>query len=262
MNIVTWNINGIRARLETIVTWLRENGPDVILLQEIKSMEETFPAEPLSDLGYNLYIHGQKGFNGVAILSKYPLEDVIYGLPDPEQSDTQARWVEASLVKDGAALRLCNLYLPNGNPAPGDKYTYKLAWMERLYDRAKILLEREEPILIAGDYNVIPSMQDAKNIDKWHDDALYMLDSRRAFRKILNLGYIDAFATLNPEQKEAFSFWDYTKGAWEKNNGIRIDHVLLNAYAADMLAGCHIQKEVRGWNKPSDHVPVWCTLKT
>lgn len=260
MKIVTWNINGIRARIEVLLQWLREEKPEVVLLQEIKSVEETFPVSPLEDEGYNVYLHGQKGFNGVAFLSKKPLEDVVRGLSG-DDSDEQARWIEATLVGSEKSVRLCNLYLPNGNPVPGEKYTYKLSWMERLYQRTRELLELEEPVLLAGDFNVIPSTIDAKDISRWTDDALYLPQSRAAFRKILNLGYMDAFRTLHPEQQNAFTFWDYTANAWEKDNGIRIDHVLLNSYATDIFKDCFIQKSVRAWEKPSDHVPVWCDLE-
>lgn len=259
MNIVTWNINGVRARINVLVQWLNEYNPDVVLLQEIKSINETFPEEAVEECGYNIYLHGQKGFNGVALLSKLPLEDVVCGL-EGDENDTQARWIEATLVTEKSAVHVCNLYLPNGNPVPGDKYDYKLAWMNRLYHRAQALLELEEPVLIAGDYNVIPAPQDAKNISRWTDDALYLLESRKSFRRILNAGYVDAFRIMYPEQQDAYSFWDYTGGSWEKNNGIRIDHVLLNSYCADKLQQCHIQSNMRAVEKPSDHVPVWCQL--
>lgn len=258
MKIATFNINGIKARIDALPAWLQEADPDVVLLQEIKSIDAAFPREVFEDRGYNLETHGQKSFNGVAILSKRPLEDVTRGLPgDPE--DEQARYIEATVVGDHDALRVCGLYLPNGNPAPGPKYDYKLAWMARLEARAKALLAQEIPFVMAGDYNIIPQAEDAAKPESWLEDALYRPESRTAFRKLLNLGLTEAFRarTLGPGH---YSFWDYQAGAWNRNNGIRIDHLLLSPQAADMLQDCQIDKDVRGRDKPSDHVPVWIDL--
>lgn len=257
MKIATFNINGVKARVGALCDWLDEAQPDVAVLQEIKSIDENFPRELFEDRGYNVETHGQKSFNGVAILSKLPLEDVSRGLPG-DDSDEQARWIEATVVGD-QAIRICGLYLPNGNPAPGPKFDYKLAWMERLYARAQELLASEMPAMMAGDYNIIPQAEDAKNIKVWMDDALHRLDSRTAFRRIVNLGFTDAFRVRNlaPEQ---FSFWDYQAGAWNRNDGIRIDHLLLTPQAADLLRDCQIDAQIRGREKPSDHVPVWVDL--
>ncbi|WP_209596659.1 exodeoxyribonuclease III [Ruegeria sp. HKCCSP351] len=257
MKIATFNINGIKARTEALPRWLDDAQPDVVLLQEIKSVDENFPREMFEDRGYNVETHGQKSFNGVAILSKLPLEDVSRGLPG-DDNDEQARWIEATVVGK-KALRLCGLYLPNGNPAPGPKYDYKLAWMERLYDRAKTLMKSEEPALMAGDYNIIPQAEDAKRPDAWQEDALFRPESRSAFRKILNLGFTEAFraTTQGPDH---YSFWDYQAGAWNRNDGIRIDHFLLTPQAADLMRDCQIDAAVRGHEKPSDHVPVWIDL--
>nr|WP_321252462.1 exodeoxyribonuclease III [uncultured Ruegeria sp.] len=254
MKIATFNINGIKARAEALPRWLDDAQPDVVLLQEIKSVDENFPREMFEERGYNVETHGQKSFNGVAILSKLPLEDVTRGLPG-DDADEQARWIEATVVGK-KAVRICGLYLPNGNPAPGPKYDYKLAWMDRLYERAKDLLASEEPALMAGDYNIIPQAEDAKRPDAWREDALFRPDSRAAFRKILNLGFTEAFRarTQGPGH---YSFWDYQAGAWNKNDGIRIDHFLLTPQAADLMRYCRIDAEVRGQEKPSDHVPVW-----
>ena len=254
----TFNINGIKARVDSLSAWLEEAQPDVALLQEIKSVDEAFPVEHFEDLGYNVVTHGQKSFNGVAILSKHPLEDISRGLPG-DDTDEQARYIEATVVGERHAVRLCGLYLPNGNPAPGPKFDYKLAWMERLLDRAKDLLAQEIPFVMAGDYNIIPQAEDAAKPDSWRDDALFRIESRTAFRQLLNLGLTEAFRarTQGPGH---YSFWDYQAGAWNRNNGIRIDHLLLSPQAADMLTDCQIDKDVRGREKPSDHVPVWIDL--
>ncbi|XDA99555.1 exodeoxyribonuclease III [Sulfitobacter sp. LCG007] len=258
MKIATFNINGIKARIEALSDWLDEARPDVVLLQEIKSVDEGFPAAQFEDRGYNVRTHGQKSFNGVAILSKLPLEDVTTGLPgDPE--DEQARWIEATVTGESQSLRLCGLYLPNGNPAPGPKFDYKLAWMERLRARAAELLAEETPFVLAGDFNIIPQAEDAAKPDSWREDALFRLESRAAFRRLVNLGLTDAFRarTQGPGH---YSFWDYQAGAWNRNNGIRIDHLLLSPQAADLLNDCQIDRETRGRDKPSDHVPVWIDL--
>ncbi|KUF11901.1 exodeoxyribonuclease III [Pseudoponticoccus marisrubri] len=258
MKIATFNINGIKARLPAVTQWLDEAQPDVVLCQEIKSVDEAFPREPFEERGYNVETHGQKGFNGVAILSKRPLEDVCRGLPG-DDSDEQARWIEATVMGDSQAVRLCGLYLPNGNPAPGPKYDYKLAWMERLEARARALLEEEMPAVMAGDYNVIPQAEDAERPEAWAEDALFLPQSRAAFRRILNLGFTEAFRARTDAPGQ-YSFWDYQARAWERNNGIRIDHMLLTPAAADLMTECRIDAEIRGREKPSDHVPVWIEL--
>lgn len=257
MKIASFNINGIKARIQALPDWLDDAQPDVVLLQEVKSVDENFPREIFEDRGYNVETHGQKSFNGVAILSKLPLEDVQRGLPG-DDSDEQARWIEATVVGK-QAVRICGLYLPNGNPAPGPKYDYKLAWMERLHARAAQLLADEMPALMAGDYNIIPQDEDAARPEIWADDALFRPQSRAAYRRILNLGYTDAFRAIT-QGPGHYSFWDYQAGAWNKNNGIRIDHFLLNPQCSDLLLDCQIDKETRGGEKPSDHVPVWITL--
>ena len=258
MRIASFNINGVKARLPALLQWLEEASPDVALLQEIKSVDEGFPREPIEDLGYNIETHGQKGFNGVAILSKRPIEDVSRGLPgDPE--DEQARWIEATISGETRAVRVCGLYLPNGNPTPGPKYDYKLAWMERLQARAEELIASEEIALMAGDYNVIPQAEDVHNPDQWTDDALYLPQTRAAWRRLLALGYTEAFRALNTAPLN-YTFWDYQAGAWNKNNGIRIDHFLLTPQAADLLLDCQIDKKPRAGEKPSDHTPIWVNL--
>ncbi|WP_106744108.1 exodeoxyribonuclease III [Yoonia maritima] len=264
MKIATFNINGVKARINALTDWLDDANPDVAILQEIKSVDENFPREILEDKGYNVETHGQKGFNGVAILSKLPLEDVTRGLPGAAGAgregvdDEEARYIEATVVGD-VAIRICGLYLPNGNPAPGPKYDYKLRWMDRLYNRAQELMAAETPALMAGDYNIIPQAEDAARPDVWRDDALFRPESRAAFRKIVNLGFTEAFRARESGAGH-YSFWDYQAGAWEKNNGIRIDHFLLTPQCADLLNNCWIESEVRGKEKPSDHVPVWVDL--
>ena len=254
MKIATFNINGIKARIAALPEWLDEAQPDVAILQEIKSVDEGFPRELFEDRGYNVETHGQKSFNGVAILSKLPLEDVVRGL-DGDETDEQARYIEATVVGDKASVRLCGLYLPNGNPAPGPKFDYKLAWIKRLEQRARALLADETPFLMTGDFNIIPQAEDAAS----PDDALFRFETREAWRRLLALGLTDAFRarTQGPGH---YSFWDYQAGAWNRNNGIRIDHFLLSPAVADMLKDCQIDKEIRAREKPSDHVPVWVDL--
>lgn len=258
MKIATFNINGIKARIEALPRWLDAAEPDVVVLQEIKSIDENFPANLFEDRGYNVATHGQKSFNGVAILSKLPLEDVSCKLPG-DDSDTQARYIEATVMGDSDAVRICGLYLPNGNPAPGPKFDYKLAWMERLRARAQALLTAEIPFLMTGDFNIIPQAEDAARPDAWREDALFRLEARTAWRRLLNLGLTEAFRarTSGPGH---YSFWDYQSGAWNRDDGIRIDHFLLSPACADMLQDCQIDKAVRGEEKPSDHVPVWIDL--
>ena len=263
MKIATFNINGIKARIGAMTDWLSEAKPDVAVLQEIKSVDDAFPRERFEEMGYQVETHGQKSFNGVAILSLLPLEDIRRGLPGDE-SDEQARWIEATMMAE-RPVRLCGLYLPNGNPAPGPKFDYKLAWMARLEARVKELLELEEPAVILGDYNIIPQMEDAARPEAWRNDALFRPESRAAFRRIVNLGLTDAFRAMHPHMPpqpgpEQFSFWDYQAGAWDRNDGIRIDHLLLTPQAADLLRDCQIDSAVRGREKPSDHVPVWIDL--
>ena len=257
MKLATFNINGIKARIDALPAWLASATPDAVCLQEIKSVDEGFPRDVFEAMGYRVETHGQKGFNGVAILSKLPLEDVTRGLPgDP--GDEQARWIEATVIGT-KAVRLCGLYLPNGNPAPGPKYDYKLAWMARMEARARDLLALEYSFVMAGDYNVIPQVEDAAKPQAWLEDALFLPQTRDAYRRILNLGFTEAFHTRHPEPGH-YSFWDYQAGAWERNNGIRIDHMLLSPQAADLLEDVTIDKDVRAGEKPSDHVPVWIEL--
>lgn len=254
MRIATWNINGIKARGETLVRWLNEASPDVCCLQETKCEDSGFPSDSIEALGYNVAVFGQKGFNGVAILSKRPFDEVIRALPG-DDGDGQARYLEAVIPAESGVVRVASIYLPNGNPIGTDKFRYKLAWMERLNAHAEKLLSLEEPLVLTGDFNVIATPLDAKYPDNWKTDALYQPETRARFRELLYHGFTDAVRALNPTSG-LYTFWDYQAGAWQKNNGIRIDHALLSPQAADRLRTCGIEKQVRGWDKPSDHVPV------
>jgi exodeoxyribonuclease-3 len=255
MKIVTWNINGVRARIENLCAWLKESDPDIVCLQEIKSVDENFPRHEIEALGYHVETHGQKGFNGVAILSKVSPDEVTRGLPGDE-TDEQARFMEAVFSTDKGALRVCSIYLPNGNP-PDDpvKYPYKLAWMARLEAFARSRLTLEEPLVLAGDYNVIPEPHDCYDPAVWAGDALFLPKTRQAFRRIENLGFTDALRASS-DGVPVYTFWDYQAGAWQKNNGIRIDHLMLSPEAANQLKSVAVEKHVRAWEKPSDHVPV------
>ena len=254
MKIVTWNINGVRARIENLVHWLKESDPDIVCLQEIKTVDEGFPRFEIEALGYNVETHGQKGFNGVAILSKLRFDEVNRGLPG-DDSDEQARFIEGVFSTDKGVLRVVSLYLPNGNPVGTEKFPYKLSWMARLERWATERLTLEEALVLAGDYNVIPEAKDARNIELWLGDALYQPETRRAFRRLENLGFTEAVRAVT-DQPDVYTFWDYQAGAWQKNNGIRIDHLLLSPEAANRFTSASIEKHVRAWEKPSDHVPV------
>ncbi|MFK7903448.1 MAG: exodeoxyribonuclease III [Nitratireductor sp.] len=258
MKIATWNINGIKARHENLIIWLKEAQPDIACLQEIKSVDENFPRSEIESLGYNLETHGQKSFNGVALLSKLPFEEVNRGLPllDGDAEDPQARFIEGVFNVEGKPLRVACLYLPNGNPVDTEKFPYKLSWMKRLEAWAAERLSLEEPLILAGDYNVIPMPKDCYDEKAWEGDALYRPESRAAFRSLLNLGFTEALRATN-EDAGVYTFWDYQAGAWPKNNGIRIDHLLLSPEAAQNFKAVEIDKHTRDWEKPSDHVPIW-----
>ncbi|MEZ5851403.1 MAG: exodeoxyribonuclease III [Hyphomicrobiaceae bacterium] len=258
MKVATWNINGVKARIGNLIAWLQQAAPDVVCLQEIKSQTEAFPAAEIEALGYNVAVHGQKGFNGVALLSRTPIEDVRRGLPG-EPDEAQSRYIEGVITTERGVLRVGGLYLPNGNPIGTDKFSYKLAWMERLEAHARTLLAYEEPFVLAGDYNVIPEPADARNPQAWVNDALFQPETRRNWRRLEALGLTDAIRACYP-QPGIYTFWDYQAGAWQKDHGIRIDHLLLSPQAADRLRSAGIDKATRAWEKPSDHVPVWVDL--
>lgn len=258
LSVATWNVNSIKQRVEAVAAWMRERSPDVVCLQELKCVDEAFPREPFEALGYNVATHGQKTYNGVAILSKRPLEDVRRGLGgDP--ADEQARYLEAVVPTGRGIVRVASIYLPNGNPIGTEKFAYKLAWMARLNAQARALLEGEEPIVFAGDYNVIPTDGDSRDPSAWANDALAQPESRSAFRAILALGFTEA-VRVTTDAGGLYTFWDYQAGAWQRDNGIRIDHLLLSPQAADLLVSTAIDRAERGKEKPSDHVPVIATL--
>lgn len=260
MKVATFNVNSIGVRLPRVLDWIDRAKPDIVALQEIKCIDEKFPASEFEDLGYNVAVHGQKTYNGVALLSKYPLEDVMRGLPG-DDGDEQARYIEAVVTPHGAApVRVCGIYLPNGNPAPGPKYDYKLSWMKRLKARVESLLVWEEAFVVAGDFNVIPQAEDVHDPKAWADDALFLPQTRAAFREILNLGLTDAIRQIDARGVR-YTYWDFQRGAWEKDHGIRIDHLLLSPQAADRLKNAGVDRAERGKEKPSDHVPVWAELE-
>lgn len=258
MKIATWNVNSVKARIDAVLGWLKEASPDVVGFQELKCVDEAFPRLEIEALGYNVETFGQKTYNGVAILSKHPIEDVMRGLPGFE--DTQSRYIEAVIAPEGGkAIRFACLYLPNGNPVASEKYPYKLNWMAALQSRVESLLPLEESLIVAGDYNVIPTPADVHDPAAWAKDALFLPTTRAAWRRLENLGLTDAVLACNAVPGQ-YTFWDYQAGAWPKNNGIRIDHLLLSPQAADRLAGAGIDRHVRSWDKASDHVPAWCLL--
>jgi exodeoxyribonuclease-3 len=256
IKIATWNVNSIKARLPNALAWLKEFAPDVVLLQEIKTVDEGFPRMEIEDLGYNIETHGQKTYNGVAILSKSPIEDVSRGLPG-DDTDEQARYIEGTVFGN---LRVASIYLPNGNPIDTEKFPYKLGWMDRLYSHVQTCLEAEESIVFGGDYNVIPTNDDVYDPKAVDGDALTQPESRARFQAIKNLGLTDALRSFNHAPHQ-YSYWDYQRGAWQKDNGLLIDHLLLTPQAADRLTDAGIDKDPRGKEKASDHTPVWCVLE-
>lgn len=257
MKIATYNVNGISSRLPVLLRWLQESQPDVACLQELKAVQEKFPLEALVEAGYHCIWHGQKSWNGVAILAKdEPPEEICRTLPgDPE--DLHSRYIEARVK----GIRVGCLYLPNGNPAPGPKFDYKLKWFERLIEHAAPLVSTTEPVVLTGDYNVIPTALDAYKAERWVDDALFRPETREAFVRLLNQGWTEAIRTLYP-QETIYTFWDYFRNAYARNAGLRIDHFLLNPALAQRLIAGGVDHHVRGWEKSSDHAPVWIELKT
>ena len=258
MKIASWNVNSVRTRLPTILQWFEAVRPDVACLQEIKCQDEQFPKEAFADLGYHCAVHGQKSYNGVAIVSKYPINDVLRGLPGAPDDD-QARYIEAVMTVGSGPVRVASIYLPNGNPIDTDKFTYKLDWMKRLTAHAKDLLAKEEKLVLAGDYNVIYRDTDCWDPRVWADDALYAKAVRDAFANLLWTGLTDAWMAKDGREHH-YTFWDYQRGAWHRGHGIMIDHILLSPQAADILQGVQIFKEARAMEKPSDHVPIMVEL--
>ncbi len=258
MKIATWNVNSVRKRTGNLVSWLGEAQPDIVVLQEIKAQEATFPTLEVEAAGYRCAIVGQKGFNGVAFLSRHAFDVTARALPGYVE-DEPARYVEGRVHTPRGPLTVGGLYLPNGNPIGTEKFTYKIAWMERLLGHARELLAREEMFVLCGDYNVCPTEMDVYDPKAFAGDALCQPESRAAFRKLLNLGLTDAVRAFHPDG-EQYTFWDYQAGAWPKGHGLRIDHLLLSPQAADRLTAVGVDKAERDKTEPSDHVPVWCEL--
>ena len=252
--IVSWNVNSIRVRLDHLSILIKENNPDIILLQETKTTNEDFPYEDIKDQGYEINNTGQKSYNGVAILSKVPVELKNTALPKNDKDD-QARFIEVRVLDD-KPFDIASIYLPNGNPIDTDKFSYKLDWMKKLKLYVEKKMENNETFIFGGDFNIIPNHQDAVNIEKWRNDALHHQKSIEIFRSIINLGMTDVFRIFNSKPYE-FTYWDYSRGAWEKDNGLRIDHFLASPRAVDRLHDCQIEKKFRGMERPSDHVPIW-----
>lgn len=259
LKVATWNVNSIKQREAACAAWLKYAAPDVLCLQELKCQTEAFPRSTFEELGYNCAVVGQKSFNGVAILSKLPIDETIIGLPG-DASDEQSRYIEAVLsLPGGHAIRVASIYAPNGNPVGTPKLGYKLDWLARLKAHTANLLLFEEPLVLAGDYNIIPGPGDVYNPANWMEDALYRLESRQAYRRIVNLGLTDAAMACDAKSGQ-YTFWDYQAGAWQKDLGLRIDHLLLSPQAAARLTHSEIDRKPRSWDKPSDHTPVIATL--
>jgi exodeoxyribonuclease-3 len=256
MRIATYNVNSINARLPILLRWLSETAPDIVCLQELKAPQEKFPEAPIRELGYGVIWHGQKSWNGVAILAKGadPIE-VTRALPgDPD--DLHSRYLEATTH----GLTIGCLYLPNGNPAPGPKFDYKLRWLERLIVHAAALVSRDTPVVLAGDYNVIPTEKDVYKPERWVDDALFRIEVRDAFARLTRQGWVDSLRACHPDA-QIFTFWDYFRNAFGRDAGLRIDHLLLNPAVAGRLVDAGVDRDVRGWEKSSDHAPTWVELK-
>lgn len=260
MRIATWNVNSIKQRLEHLLSFIGSERPDVVCLQELKCQDDNFPRLEIESAGYNVAFLGQKSFNGVAILSRHPIADVRKGLPG-DDTDEQSRYIEAVITPaNGLLCRVASIYLPNGNPLGSPKFNYKLAWLGRLEAHIRTLLKLEEPLILAGDYNIIPEPEDAANPQQWVNDALFQPESRAAYRTLLNLGLTDSLRACHAES-DLYTFWDYQAGSWQRNNGIRIDHLLLSPQAADRLDEVSVYREARSWDKPSDHVPIIAYLQ-
>jgi exodeoxyribonuclease III len=256
MIIATYNVNGVNGRLPVLLRWLAESQPDVVCLQELKSPDEKFPERALTDAGYNSIWHGQKSWNGVAILAKngYQLQEAGKGIPgDPE--DLQSRFIQAKVN----GIVIGNLYLPNGNPAPGPKFDYKMAWFERLIIKADELIRLKMPVILTGDYNVIPTELDAYKPERFVNDAVFFPESREAYQRLLKQGWTDAIRKLYPGEK-IYTFWDYFRNAYSRDAGIRMDHFLLSPELQNRLKGGGVHRHVRGWEKTSDHAPVWIEI--
>jgi exodeoxyribonuclease-3 len=258
IKISTFNINSIKMRSTIVTNWLDESKTDILLMQETKSIDENFPHKEFEDKGFNVIFSGQKAYNGVAIASKFKIEEISRNLPiynDDELKDDQARFLHVKILN----INIICLYLPNGNPAPGPKFDYKINWMKRLIKYSSDIYNNNEPLILGGDFNVIQNNNDCYDISKWLDDALYLEDTRKLMKEIINIGLLDSYRIKYPDSRE-YSFWDYQAGAWQKDNGIRIDFLLISPEIVDLLEDVGIDKNPRGLSKPSDHTPVWLTI--
>tara|TARA_B110000438_G_scaffold291104_1_gene327633 strand:+ start:49 stop:825 length:777 start_codon:yes stop_codon:yes gene_type:complete len=257
MKISSWNVNSVRARIDNIKAYIKKNSPDLLLLQEIKTQEATYPFDEINNLGYISYVNGQKSYNGVSILSKIKLENINKILPGDKIK--QARIISANIKLNKTNVEIINVYIPNGNPVDTDKYVYKINWLELLIKHLKKKIQFNKSIIIAGDFNIIPEKIDANEPEKYTDDALFRLEIRKKYREIINLGFVDSFRNVNKKEGN-YTFWDYTSGSWQKNNGLRIDHILLTNNLIDNVKRVEIIKNIRSQIKPSDHVPIECTF--
>jgi len=256
MKIATYNVNGINGRLPVLLKWLSQAKPDIVCLQELKASQEKFPIEEINAAGYQAIWKGQKSWNGVAILSKgHEITEVQNSLPG-NKDDVQSRYIEAIINK----MVICCLYLPNGNPYPGEKFEYKIEWIKRLKKRANDLIKMELPAILIGDFNIIPEEMDVYKPEKWIDDALFRKEVRKSFADLQKKGWIDSLRILNPG-KQVFTFWDYMYHSYDRNAGMRLDHILISPYLASSLENSGVDSSVRGWEKSSDHAPVWITIK-
>jgi len=255
MKISSWNVNSVRARLDNIIKYIKKNSPDIILLQEIKTQEENFPYEAFKDLGYISYVNGQKSYNGVAILSKKKLSETNMSLPGDKIK--QARFISTEIKIDKKKVELINIYVPNGNPVDTEKYFYKVNWLNLLLKYLKNKIKDGNLIIITGDFNIIPEDIDVHNAEKYQNDALFRIEIRKKFREMINLGLLDVFRNFNKKEGQ-YTFWDYMQGSWQKNNGLRIDHMLISNLLIDKVRKVEIIKNIRSQVKPSDHAPLEC----
>ena len=253
MIITSWNVNSVRARIDNIKEYLKKFSPDVVMIQEIKTQDETFPYDDFSALDYEGHVFGQKSYNGVAIISKHKLENIRTDLIKDKLK--QSRIISAEIKHKKKTIQIINIYTPNGNPVDTDKYTYKKNWLDSLIKQLKTLSKKNDNIILGGDFNIIPSAEDVYNVKSFEDDALYRLEIRKKFREMINLGLNDVYRHFN-EEKEGYTFWDYMRGAWQKNNGMRIDHFLVSNSIIDVVKDININKDPRGREKPSDHTPI------
>ena len=257
MKISSWNVNSVRARIDNIKEYLKSSSPDIVMLQEIKTEEHSYPYEELNNLGYFSYVHGQKSYNGVSILSKKKLYEINKVLPGDKVK--QSRLISANIKIKNKNIELINIYVPNGNPVNTEKYTYKINWLDLFIKKIKKKIKNNKLLIIGGDFNIIPEEQDVFDHKKYQDDALFKLEIRKKYRTLINLGFLDVYRHLN-KSKQEFTFWDYMSGSWPKNHGMRIDHILLSSQLIDLIKKIEIKKKVRSQLKPSDHVPIELTL--